>query len=299
VDAHVSQRAGVAGLTTDCRMSDEAEDFLRGFHARSPGGSTRAFARGADERGLSSYQRLVQTLATTSRELTVLDLACGDGYMLGLLRERLGPAARLIGIDMSPDELGAARARLGSSFDLRCERAQATGLATGSVDVVVSHMALMLMAPLDEVIREMHRVLRPGGMFAAVVGSNIRPPGAWGEFIAIVRELGAVPTIAIGDPRTRAVAGIREAFGAWTEIAIDDFELNIDGRWPEVEANLFGTYVPDLLEPALREALRRETTARIPALAGADGIIPCRLGMRLLQFRRGGAATSAAQAIPN
>ena len=136
-------------------------------------------------------------------------------------------------------------------------------------------------------------------MLAAVVGSDRRPPGAWAEFVAIARELGAVPTIALGDPRARTLAGIRGVFGApaeWIEIAVDDFEVNIDGPWPQVEAHLFGTYVSDALAPEFREPLRRETAIRIPALADAHGIIPCRLGMRLLQFRRGGASTAAAQA---
>ena len=269
-----------------------AEAFLRSFHARDPGGSTRVFVRGKDESGVSSYQRLAQTIPTEDGNVTVLDLACGDGYLLEVLRERLGSPARLIGVDMSTDELVAARARVGSNVDLRCERAQSTTLATGSIDVVVSHMALMLMAPLDEVIREMHRVLRPGGVLAAVVGSDRLPPGAWADFIAIARGLGAAPTIALGDRRTRTVAGIRGAFSApaWSEIAIDDFELNVDGRWPQVEAFLFGTYVSDLLEPAFREPLRRETFVRIPALADVHGTIPCRAGMRLLQFRRANAA---------
>jgi SAM-dependent methyltransferase len=239
-------------------MSDEGEAFLRRFHARNTGGSALVFGRGKDEHGVSSYQRLVHSVPATPSDLTVLDLACGDGYLLALLRDRLGPAAGLIGIDMSPDELGAARARLDPRVDLRCERAQATTLATASVDVIVSHMALMLMAPLDEVIREMHRVLRPGGMLAAVVGSDQRPPGAWAEFVAIARELGAASTIVLGDPRARTVVGIRDVFGApggWTEIAIDDFEVNIDGPWAQVEAHLFGTYVCDALAPEFREPL--------------------------------------------
>jgi SAM-dependent methyltransferase len=251
--------------------------------------STRVFARGKDELGESSYQRIAQTIPTTGDNVTVLDLACGDGYLLELLRERMAPSARFIGVDMSTDELTAARARLGSNVDLRCERAQATTLAAGSIDVFVSHMALMLMAPLDDVIREMHRVLRPGGVLGAVVGSDRRPPGAWAEFIEIARELGASPKISLGDSRMRTVAGIRDVFsaaGEWTEIAIDDFEHNVDGPWPQVEAFLFGTYVSDLLEPALREPLRRETHARIPPLADSHGTIPCRTGMRLIQFRR-------------
>ena len=270
-------------------MSNRAEAFLRIFHAKDPGCSTRAFALGKDERGTSSYQRLAQTIPATPGNVTALDLGCGDGYLLELLRERLGHRAHLLGIDMSPEELAAARARLGSNVDLRCERAQATTLAPGSIDIVVSHMALMLMTPLDEVIREMHRVLRPGGMLAAVVGSDRSRPGAVAEFISIVRELHAAPTIGLGDNRMRTAVGIRDVFGAldaWTEIAIEDFELNVDGPWPQVEAYLFGSYVSDLLEPRFRDPLRREASARIPALADSDGTIPCRTGMRLLQFRR-------------
>jgi SAM-dependent methyltransferase len=301
VDAHVPQCAIVAGLTQASGVSDVGEAFLRDFHARDPGGSARVFARGRDERGTSSYQRLAQTIAAAPDGVTVLDLACGDGYLLELLRGQLGHMARLVGVDMSPEELGAARARLGPGVDLRCERAQATTLGTGSIDVVVSHMALMLMRPLDAVLQEMHRVLRPGGMFAAVVQSERRLPGAWADFIAIARELGAAMTITLGDVRARTAGGIRDAFGAagaWTEIGIDDFDLNLDGPWPQVEAYLFGSYVPDLIEPRLREPLRREALARIPALAGADGTVACSAGMRLLQFRRAGADHAAHAMMP-
>jgi SAM-dependent methyltransferase len=247
-------------------------------------------AGGKDQFGVSSYRRLAQTIPGTPGSATVLDLACGDGYLLELVRGRLGPEARLIGVDMSPDELGVARARLGSNVELRCERAQAMTLESGSIDMVVSHMALMLMAPIDEVVREIRRVLRPGGMLAGVVGSDRRPPGAWAEFVDIARELGAASMITLGDGRMRTPAGIREVFSAatgWTEIAIEEFDLNLDGPWPQIEAFLFGTYVPDLVESALRERLRHETVARIPALADAQGIIACRAGLRQIQFRRG------------
>ena len=48
--------------------------------------------------------------ATALGNVTVLDLACGDGYWLALQRQRLGDDTRLIGVDLSLDELGAARA---------------------------------------------------------------------------------------------------------------------------------------------------------------------------------------------
>lgn len=147
----------------------------------------------------------------------------------------------------------------------------------------------MLMTPIDEVVEEIRRIVRPGGALAAVIGSDRRPPGAWAEFIDIARELGAAPMIALGDARMRTPAGIRDVFAAtagWTEIAIEEFDLNLDGPWPQIEALLFGTYVPDLVEAQLRERLRQETVTRIPALADTQGVIRCRLGMRLIQFCR-------------
>ena len=274
---------------SDFEMNAEGEAFLRDFHSRHPGCSTHAFARGKDEAGQSSYERLARAIPTMRSGLTVLDLGCGDGYLLERVRERVGPSATLIGIDMSPHELDAARARLDpADVDLRCERSQATTVAVGSIDAVVSHMALMLMAPLDEVVAEAHRVLRPGGMFAAVVSSDRLPSGAWAEFIGILRGLGAAPTIRIGDRRAYTVEGLRETFKAprWSEITMEDFELELDGTWPQVEAYLFASYVPDLLESRFRESLRREAAVRIPRLADGRGNIPCRIAMRLLAFRR-------------
>ena len=269
-------------------MTSDAEAFLLGFHARMAGVSSRVFMAGADSQGNSSYERLVHSIPQIDGGATIVDVGCGDGCLLELLRKRR-PLAHLIGIDMSPEELAAARKRLGPGADLRCERAQATTLATGSVDCVLSHMALMLMAPVDEVIGEIHRVLRPGGVFAAIVGSDYRPPGAWTEFVAIARDLGGAPRLALGDARVRTMHGILELFaatGAWSEAAIDNFELSLDGTWPQVEAILFETYVPDLLEPVFREPLRQAASQRIPALAGADGIVRCRIGMRLMRFHR-------------
>jgi SAM-dependent methyltransferase len=106
-------------------VSEAAEAFLRSFHARDPGVSTRVFARGKDESGVSGYQRLAQTIPTTGDNVTVRDLACGDGYLLELLRERLGPFARFIGVDISTDELTAARAvrhRKSASATVACGR---------------------------------------------------------------------------------------------------------------------------------------------------------------------------------
>ncbi|MEO8740290.1 MAG: class I SAM-dependent methyltransferase [Casimicrobiaceae bacterium] len=273
---------------SDSAVTSDSEAFLRHFHAHSPGATTRTFASGRDSQGHSSYARLAQSVAQTDGHATIVDIACGDGYLLEMLHERL-PNARLIGIDMSAEELHAARARLGPDIDLRCERAQATSVATGSVDCVVSHLALMLMQPIEAVIGQLHRILRPAGLLAAVVGSDVRLPGALEEFFAIARGLASAPTAVLGDRRVRTADGLRELFaatGTWRELAIDTFEINLDGPWPRVEAILFDTYVPNLLEPAFREPLRRATAQRIPALADADGIVPCRIGLRLMRFQR-------------
>jgi malonyl-CoA O-methyltransferase len=97
--------------------------------------------------------------------LVVLDLACGTGRY-GLLAQEHG-AASVIGIDNSPAMLAA---------NPLARRVQATSevipLATGSVDVVLCGLALGHLPSLDASLREIGRILKPGGV--ALV-SDIHP----------------------------------------------------------------------------------------------------------------------------
>ncbi len=96
------------------------------------------------------------------------------------------PRRRYLGLDVSSAELAAARGR-------RARVAQAdTGrlpLRTGSVDAVVMSMALMLV-PLERSVREVARVLRPGGVFVATVPHNRpMPPADWLRYARLCLSL--------------------------------------------------------------------------------------------------------------
>jgi len=168
-----------------------SERFLRDFHDRMPGGSPPAFTLCAvrDESGAihdHTYAALVSGVAQAVAEqncevIRLLDLACGDGY---LLEQFLGcdgarqPALALTGVDLSRGELQAAHARLGDAAKLLQARAQALPFADASFDVVTCHMALMLLHDPDTVLREIGRVLAPAGALHALVGASVAPPNA-------------------------------------------------------------------------------------------------------------------------
>ena len=56
-------------------------------------------------------RRAIEALSP-SRGQTVLDVACGTGLSFELLEERIGPDGRIVGIDLSPDMLSEAEARV-------------------------------------------------------------------------------------------------------------------------------------------------------------------------------------------
>jgi ubiquinone/menaquinone biosynthesis C-methylase UbiE len=173
-----------------------AERFLLDFHDRLPGGSSQAFAGlpVADDQGLQhadTYQALVQRLQDGQTPPgAVLDLACGDGHLLGLLRASGRP---LLGVDASTGELAAARARLGEAVPLHQARALALPLADASLAATTCHMALMLMEAPQRVLAQIRRVLQPGGRLLAVVPAAPGPGPADPATQAFMAALQAHP----------------------------------------------------------------------------------------------------------
>lgn len=107
----------------------------------------------------------------------VIDVACGTGVLALAALNRAGPTGKVTGLDPNPDMLGVAR-RKTSRIDWRDGRAEELPFPDRSFDAAVSQFGLMFFAERAKGLREMMRVLKPGGRLAvAVCGSLARSPG--------------------------------------------------------------------------------------------------------------------------
>jgi SAM-dependent methyltransferase len=141
----------------------------------------------------------------------VLDVACGTG-VVALSAARLG--AKATGVDLTPELVARAKENAGlMNLDATWHEGDAEQLPVPDVsfDVVVSQFGHMFAPRPDVVIREMLRVLKPGGTIAFVTWppelftgrmfaltakysppppSGVSPPVQWGDAATIRERLG-------------------------------------------------------------------------------------------------------------
>lgn len=256
------------------------ERYLAGYHDKHPGVTARSFAARPVTNGTvsfaSTYTALLAALPATGVPLTVLDLACGDGHLLGLLAE--APAAHtLIGVDLSRGELEAARVRLGERATLWRAKAQQLPLAAGSVDVVTCHLALMLMDEADAVCTELRRVLRPGGTLAGVVGGRPPPSPELDAFMRLypaTSQRAEFAGIRFGDRRFRSADGIAEWLAPSFEAPHFETLTSTRDCTPAQLWEWFGDmYDTDLLTPAALAGFQSDYLDALQPLCGPAGTL--------------------------
>ena len=107
------------------------------------------------------------SLGPVSKGMTVLDIGCGSGVDTMIAAERVGPNARAIGIDMTDEMVEKARhacVEYGlANVEIRKGMADALDIEDESVDVVISNGVINLCPDKERVLREIYRVLKPGG----------------------------------------------------------------------------------------------------------------------------------------
>jgi ubiquinone/menaquinone biosynthesis C-methylase UbiE len=102
----------------------------------------------------------------------LLDLACGTGIVARLAAPRVGPAGRVVGVDVNQGMLAVARSRpapAGAAIEWRQESATALALPDATFDVVLCQQGLQHIPDRSAAVREMRRVLVPGGRALASV----------------------------------------------------------------------------------------------------------------------------------
>lgn len=99
---------------------------------------------------------------------TLVDFGCGDGYFMERVAREV-PAVQLVGVDCSTNSLNIAQAACArSDYGQRISLVRAdlasTPLASASADIAVCSEVVEHLLDDTSVLREIHRVMRPGGV---------------------------------------------------------------------------------------------------------------------------------------
>lgn len=120
----------------------------------------------------------------------VLDLGCGTGFDAFVAARLVGAAGRVVGIDLSPEMLAVAKAGQAEAgfpqVEFREAAVEVLPFADRSFDIALSNGVLNLVPDKPAALREIFRVLRPGGRLQAcdigLVGDRMPPDKApWSD----------------------------------------------------------------------------------------------------------------------
>lgn len=156
----------------------------------------------------------------------VLDVATGTGAVaIELVQADAGTSRTVVGVDQSPEMLAAGRARveragLGEQIELREARAEELPFADGEVDALTFTYLLRYVEDVPATLRELARVVRPGGTVAMLEFGL--PRGAWRPLWELYVRLGLPAAGSIVSPGWGEVGrflgpSIRDFWRDWPE----------------------------------------------------------------------------------
>jgi len=121
----------------------------------------------------------------------IIDVATGPGTVARLAAPRLGPKGRIVATDISRPMLDIARAKraLAGAAPIEYVESPAAPLAapTGAFDVVLCQQGLQFFPDRPAALREMKRVLKPGGHAVVAVWTAISRNQIFAAFHAALR----------------------------------------------------------------------------------------------------------------
>jgi len=124
-----------------------------------------------DPAGYMGQARIVEQHLSALGAQRVLELACGQGFNMRALARR-NPAVQVVGIDLTPTHVRAAQAavRPYRRAQVQCGDFHHLPYAAACFDVVYVVEGLCHTHDLDHTLREVGRVMRPGGRFVVFDG---------------------------------------------------------------------------------------------------------------------------------
>mgnify|MGYP005672766569 FL=1 len=259
----INDKGSLNSIWTDSIANNKQPDgkallaHLQTMHRNYTGFTEKCARACRDQNGLNSYEWLAEIVPDIDRT-RVLDLACGSGPLLKILYER-NKNFILTGVDVSPEELALARARMinktANFHELKAQNLSV--INDNSLDVVLCHWALTLMDPITPVLEEVRRVLCSGGQFAALIDGPINTAQGYSDVHDLIykyvqAKLPNYGEIDLGDPRIRITDTlsnlVRETFPQAT-LNIETNVVSMEGPITEVTKTVAGFFYASYVLP--------------------------------------------------
>jgi ubiquinone/menaquinone biosynthesis C-methylase UbiE len=138
---------------------------------------------------LAEAQDALLELASPAVGERVLDIACGTGLVSFEAARAVSPSGHVLGIDLSERMIDAAERRARDAKLPNCSfsrmDAETLALPDASFDIALCALGLMYMPDPEQALREIYRVLRPGGRVSLAVWGE-RANCGWSALFPIV-----------------------------------------------------------------------------------------------------------------
>jgi len=210
----------------------------------------------------------------------VLDVACGTGVLAREAASHVGDGGHVAGLDASVGRLAVAE-RIAPSIEWREGMAEALSFEDGSFDAVVSQFGMMFFSNPVTAIREMLRVLVPGGRIAVAVWDSLNNSEAYRIEVELLDRLGGrsagnalrIP-FSLGD-RTELTTLFRDAGARSVEVASHQGTARFPSIRSMIEADL-RVWLPlmgvDLSEAQI-EAILGDAEQQLQPYVTTDGAV--------------------------
>lgn len=212
----------------------------------------------------------------------VLDVACGTGVVARLAAERVQPSGTVAALDLNPAMLSVARSIPSTGTTIRWYEtsAESMPLPDAAFDVVLCQLGLQFVADKNAALREMRRVLAPGGRVLVTTP----PPNAFFDVLdeAMTRHVGSEAGAFVRMVFSLADPAIIERLFRDAGFADVNVRTYAKDLWlPEAREFLWQyvhctplTSMLSSLEPARIAALERDVVERWAQWSNADGMVP-------------------------